>query len=59
MKINYGKLLETYGKYREKAYKEFNEKERKEFFNYLERKYDEILADNTLIAEKFEEIRTI
>lgn len=58
MKINFGKLLEVYGNYRAKAYKEFSEKERKEFFDYLENKYDEILLDNKIIEKKFNEMKS-
>lgn len=58
IKINYTKLLEVYGKFRARAYKEFDENERNEFFKFLEEQYDEILLNNSLIEKKFNEIKT-
>ena len=57
IKINYSKLLEVYGGFRARAYKEFNKNERDEFFKYLEDQYDEILINHTLIEKKFNEIK--
>lgn len=56
-RIDYAKLLYVYGEYREKAYKELNVNKRKEFFNFLDKKYMEIKENNKLIEEKFNELR--
>ncbi|MBN1468358.1 MAG: hypothetical protein JXM74_08410 [Fusobacteriaceae bacterium] len=56
-RIDYTKLLYIYGEYREKAYKELNVNERKEFFNFLDTKYIEIKENNKLIEEKFRELK--
>ena len=56
LNINYENLLEVYGKFRKKAYEELNEDARREFFHFLEEKFDEILFDNLLVKKKFEEL---
>ncbi len=57
MSIDYEKLLSVYAYFRDKAYKELNDKGRKEFFEFLEAKFDEILFNNKLVEEKFNEVK--
>ena len=56
LNINYENLLEVYGNFRARAYQELNEEARKEFFHFLEEKFDEILFDNLIVKRKFEEL---
>ena len=56
LNINYENLLEVYGNFRARAYQELNEEVRKEFFHFLEEKFDEILFDNLIVKRKFEEL---
>ena len=56
LNINYENLLEVYGNFRARAYQELNEEARKEFFYFLEEKFDEILFDNLIVKRKFEEL---
>lgn len=56
LNINYENLLEVYGNFRTRAYQELNEEARKEFFHFLEEKFDEILFDNLIVKRKFEEL---
>ncbi len=56
LNINYENLLEVYGNFRARAYEELNEDARKEFFHFLEEKFDEILFDNLIVKRKFEEL---
>lgn len=56
LNINYENLLEVYGNFRARAYEELNEEARKEFFHFLEEKFDEILFDNLIVKRKFEEL---
>ncbi len=56
LNINYENLLEVYGNFRARAYQELNEEARKEFFHFLEKKFDEILFDNLIVKRKFEEL---
>ena len=56
LNINYENLLEVYGNLRARAYQELNEEARKEFFHFLEEKFDEILFDNLIVKRKVEEL---
>ena len=56
LNINYENLLEVYGNFRARAYQELNEEARKEFFHFLEEKFDEILFDNLIVKRKLEEL---
>ena len=56
LNINYENLLEVYGNFRARAYQELNEEARKEFFHFLEEKFDEISFDNLIVKRKFEEL---
>lgn len=53
----YDSLLNIYSEYRLLAYEELGEIARKEFFAYLEEKFDDILQDNSLINKKYKELK--
>ena len=50
--INFASLQESYKNFRARAYKELNEQSRKDFFDFLETNFVEILINNQIIEKK-------